>query len=295
MIAVQEPGNENPQATAQLHLPAPTVWPMVLGLGLTLCAAGLVTNVAIAALGLLLTAMAAVGWFRNVLPQEKHELVSVPTDGVAAIHAQMAAPAIKSNLPHILPHDLVIERPSYSFGAGVEAGLAGGAAMAAVAAIFSWINFHSLWYGINLLASGSFIGWTGASSSFLSQFHPQGLLVALAIHGLVSVLVGLLYGAILPIFPRKSLLTAGVIAPLLWSVLAYPMIKNVSPILGERIDWPWFVLSQIAYGVVAALVIHGRVKVRSAEFQALPFNQRAGLHTDEARREERNRQQKGER
>jgi hypothetical protein len=184
-------------------------------------------------------------------------------------------------------HVPVIERPSYSFTSGIEAGLVGGVAMAAVATIFSWINFHSLWYGINLLAAGSFIGWTDATDSFLREFHPQGLLVALAIHAMVSVLVGLLYGAMLPIFPRKSLLTAGLIAPILWSGLAYSMIKHVSPLLSDRMDWWWFVASQIAYGLAAGLVIHLRVQVRSAAFQALPFNTRAGLHTDEERRSER--------
>jgi len=256
--------------TASLHLPAPTAWPMVLGLGITLIAAGLITNEAIAALGLILSAMAAVGWFRNVLPSEKHEQITVPVSAAVQPRAQ----TLRS------PHTPVFTRPTYSFVSGIEAGLVGGVAMAVIATVFSWINFHSLWYGINLLAAGSFIGWTDASDSFLSHFHPQGLLVALAIHVLVSVLVGLLYGAMLPIFPRNSLVTAGLIAPLLWSALAYSMMKNVSPILSSRMNWWWFVLSQVAYGLAAGLVINLRVKVRSAEFQALPFATRAGLHTD---------------
>ena len=261
--------------TASLHLPAPTVWPMVLGLGITLIAAGLITNVAIAVLGLLLSAMAAIGWFRNVLPHEHLEMVEV----------QLSAPADVAESPQVT-YSPGIERPTYSFSSGVEAGVAGGVAMAAVATGFSWMKFHSLWYGINLLAAGSFIGWTDATDSFLSQFHFQGLLVALAIHAMVSVLVGLLYGAMLPIFPRQSLLTAGLIAPILWSGLAYSMIKHVSPILSDRMDWGWFVASQVAYGLTAGWVIHLRVKVRSTEFQALPFNRRAGLHTDEGRRSE---------
>ncbi len=258
--------------TATLLLPAPTVWPMVLGLGITLIAAGLITNETIAVLGLILSWMAAVGWFRNVLPHEKHEQITVPVSAEAA--AQVSAQPLRS------PHAPVLVRPTYSFVSGIEAGLAGGAAMATIATVFSWIKFHSLWYGINLLAAGSFIGWTDATDSFLSQFHPQGLLAALAIHAMVSVLVGLLYGAMLPIFPRKSLLTAGLIAPLLWSALACSMMKIVSPILSGRMNWWWFVLSQVAYGLVAGAVINLRVKVRSAEFQALPFATRAGLHTD---------------
>lgn len=249
---------------------------MVLGLGITLIAAGLITNVTIAVLGLLLSAMAAIGWFRNVLPHEQSETITVP----------VSAPTLAKVAPRQAHQPVVIIRPSYSFASGVEAGLAGAMAMAAVAMVFSWIKFHSLWYGINLLAAGSFIGWTDATDSFLGQFHFQGLLVALAIHTMVSVLVGLLYGSMLPIFPRKSLLTAGLIAPVLWSGLAYSMIQHVSPILSDRMNWGWFVASQVAYGLTATFVIHLRVKVRSAEFQALPFNIRAGLHTDENHRSE---------
>ena len=272
--AVHEP-EKTLANTASLHLPAPTVWPMVLGFGITLIAAGLITNVTIALLGLLLSAMAAVGWFRNVLPHEHHETVTVPVTAPAEV--------AESPRPTYTPG---IERPTYSFISGVEAGLAGGVAMVAVETIFGLLKFHSLWYGTNLLAAGSFIGWTDATDSFLGEFHFQGLLVALAIHTMVSVLVGLLYGSMLPIFPRKSLLTAGLIAPVLWSGLAYSMIQHVSPILSDRMNWGWFVASQVAYGLTATFVIHLRVKVRSAEFQALPFNTRAGLHTDESHRSE---------
>ena len=69
--------------TATLHLPAPTVWPMVLGLGITMIAAGLVTNGTISLLGLVLSSMAAVGWFRNVLPHEKHEQITVTVSAQA--------------------------------------------------------------------------------------------------------------------------------------------------------------------------------------------------------------------
>ena len=47
-----------------VELPASTVWPMVLALGVSLIIAGMVTNAAISVLGLLLTVRAGVGWFR---------------------------------------------------------------------------------------------------------------------------------------------------------------------------------------------------------------------------------------
>ena len=67
--------HENETGENHVHMPLPTAWPFVLALGVTLVVTGMVTNVAISLLGLLLTLAAAVGWFRNVLPVEAHELV----------------------------------------------------------------------------------------------------------------------------------------------------------------------------------------------------------------------------
>ena len=59
----------------------------------------------------------------------------------------------------------------------------------------------------------------------------------------------------LPMFPRRPILLGGLIAPLLWSGLLYSMLDLINPALNERIDWPWFVASQIAFGIVAGLVV----------------------------------------
>lgn len=150
--------------------------------------------------------------------------------------------------------------------------------MTVPAALFSLIRYHSVWYAANLLAAGGFVSWAGESDAFLAQFHLRGLLAAAAIHGLTSVLIGLLYGAMLPMFPRKPILTAGFIAPFLWTSLLYSAIGVISPILNQRIDWLWFVISQITFGLVAGYVVNLSVKVRTPQFRALPFAVRAGLH-----------------
>ena len=107
-------------------------------------------------------------------------------------------------------------------------------------------------------------------------------LAALGIHALTSVLVGLLYGAMLPMFPRKPILTAGFVAPFLWTGIIYTALGVISPILNARIDWLWFVLSQIAFGLVCGFVVNLQVKVRTPQFQALPFSVRAGVHSDQS-------------
>jgi hypothetical protein len=71
----------NPSAREQvphtIELPAPTAWPIVLAFGLTLVFAGLVTNASVSILGAIFTIAGCVGWFRDVLPHEKHESVPV--------------------------------------------------------------------------------------------------------------------------------------------------------------------------------------------------------------------------
>src|ERR1044071_4780620 len=60
-----------------IHMPARTHWPVVLAFGLTLIAAGLVTSAAVSLVGLLIVVRAAIGWWHEVLPVEKHEEVPV--------------------------------------------------------------------------------------------------------------------------------------------------------------------------------------------------------------------------
>jgi hypothetical protein len=145
------------------------------------------------------------------------------------------------------------------------------------ATAYSLIKYHSLWYAMNLMAAGGFVRWANESNEFLAQFHLQGFLAALAIHTIASLLVGLLYGAMLPMFPKWPILTAGFLAPLLWTGLLSSVLGIVSPILDNRIDWWWFVPSQIAFGLVAGYVVNLQEKVRTPQFRALPFAVRAGI------------------
>ena len=49
-----------------VHLPAPTIWPVVCAAGITLLAFGVVTHLAFSVLGLLLTARALGGWIEEM-------------------------------------------------------------------------------------------------------------------------------------------------------------------------------------------------------------------------------------
>ena len=257
-------------------LPPPTAWPMVLALGVSLLITGMVTHWVVSLLGVVLSACSAVGWFFEVLPHERHEAAPVVEDELTIYSPRTAHP----RLPADAKHRKLIPVETFRVTSGIKGGIVGGIAMVVPATIFSLIKFHSFWYAANLLAAGGFMSWAGQSNEFLAQFHPLGLLAALGIHGLTSILIGLLYGAMLPMFPHKPILTAGFIAPFLWTGILYTALGIISPILEERINWPWFVVSQIAFGLVCGFVVNLDVKVRTPQFQALPFAVRAGLEGD---------------
>jgi hypothetical protein len=258
-----------------VELPAPTSAPLVFALGLSLAFLGLVTHWLITALGVLMAIPGIVGWFNAVLPHEHHEAVPIETAEMELERAEFAMPANGSR------HQIQAVT-TFSMWTGVKGGIAGGIAMTVPATLFSLLRFHSVWYALNLLAAGGFTSWATQPDSFLAQFHLKGLLAATSIHGTTSLLVGLLYAAMLPIFPKKPILTAGFIMPLLWTGLIYTSLGIVSPILNQRIDWFWFVVSQVAFGLVAGFVVNLDANVRNEEFRALPFAVRAGLHTDRA-------------
>jgi hypothetical protein len=259
-----------------VELPAPTAMPIVMALGISLILTGLVTNAVIGLLGLLLTVWGSIGWFLQVLPHEKHVEVLVCTEEVQIVSSR----TLTERLPVSDMHRKVLPIETFNITTGIKGGIAGGLAMTIPAAIYSLIRYHSIWYAANLLAAGGFVHWAGASNAFLSQFHMQGLLAAIAIHGLTSLLVGLLYGAMLPMYPRYPIVTAGLVVPLLFTGILHSGLGVVSPILNQRIDWFWFVISQIAFGLVCGFVVNLHAKVRTAQFRALPFAIRAGIHGD---------------
>ena len=65
------------------------------------------------------------------------------------------------------------------------------------------------------------------------------------------------------------------IAPVLWSGLLYTILSLVNPLLASRIDWFWFVASQVAFGIVAGLVVVRQTAMPT--FENLSFAMRAGI------------------
>ena len=159
--------------------------------------------------------------------------------------------------------------------AGVQGGWAGSVAMAVLACGYGLLKVGSIWYPINLLAAVVYAQSVKLGPAELNAFHLDSFAIAVGVHALVSTLVGLLYGAMLPMFPRRPIVLGGLIVPVLWSGMLHPTLNLLNPLLASRIDWFWFVASQVAFGVVA-----GAVVVRQSPMPTLEnvsFALRAGI------------------
>jgi hypothetical protein len=256
----------------EIEVPAPTAWPFILAIGVALLFAGLVTSPSVSCLGALLSLAGSVGWFREVLPHEHEEVVPVlPEDSRVRTERRTV-----DRLP-ILPDQLRAWLPvrTYPISAGVKGGLAGSIAMAILACAYGVLKVGSIWYPINLLAAVVYRESLRLVPAQLNSFHADAFAIAFVLHGVVSIFVGMLYGAMLPMFPRRPILLGGFIAPALWSGLLYTMLGLLNPLLASHIDWPWFMASQVAFGIVAGLVV-----VRQPSFptrENISFAIRAGI------------------
>jgi hypothetical protein len=261
-------------------MPAPTAWPFVMALGSALTFSGLLTNASVSVLGGILSLFGAVGWFREVLPHEHHEVVPVSPLEPAPVVA--SRPVKRMEVVEEV-HRAWLPLKVYPISAGVKGGLAGGVAMAICAVIYGLLAQHSIWYPINLLAGSLYAPSATPTVEEMLHFHMGWFLFALAMHVTMCLLVGLLYGAMLPLLPRRPIVLGGIIGPLLWTGLLYHVIGYVNPILDDRINWWWFAASQAAFGIVAGLVVARQNKVLTTE--NLPLAMRAGIEAPGLMRE----------
>jgi hypothetical protein len=263
--------NTRVDAPGKLELPEPTAWPIVAAFGVALLFAGLVTRAAVSILGAILTVTGWIGWFCDVLPHEKHESVPVSPEVVPIVTTRPEVARV--DLITHEPHRARLPLEIYPISAGVKGGLAGSVVMAVLAIIYGIVAYHSIWYPINILAVGFFPNL--GTTEEISAFHLDAFVIACIVHLVTSLLVGLLYGAMLPMFPRRPILLGGVIAPILWTGLLHSSLQLLNPSLSDRINWAWFVVTQMGFGIVAGVVVSKQERVRT--WQHLPFAIRAGM------------------
>jgi hypothetical protein len=262
-----------PEATPDtVKLPAPTAWPITLAFGITLLFAGMLTSASVSILGAILIMVGCVGWFREVLPHEKEETLEVReiVAGVTTSRHKVERLQLAPDIPRpFIPLEI------YPVSAGIKGGLAGSAGMAVLACLYGLLKQHSIWYPINLLASTASAHSYHFDIAALSTFHLSSFSLAVLIHLLTSLLVGLLYGAMLPMFPRRPVLLGGIVAPILWTGLLHSILGIINPRVEPRIDWPWFIASQFAFGIIAGCVVARQERLHARQFH--PLVVRAGI------------------
>jgi hypothetical protein len=256
-----------------IHLPAPTMWPFLMALGVTLIFFSLVTTAWLMWLGIVLTVFPAIGWFRAVLPHEAHVDLAVDTS-VVEIESEMAGVAqIKVDETHRAQLPL----QTFTFASGIKGGIAGGIAMLIPAELYGIIRFHSVWYVVNLLGGAGVGGWTNPTMYQLTHFRLSAFITANIIQGAVTLLVGILYGALLPVWPKRPILLGGIVAPVLWTGVLHSALGIVNPFLQEKIDWWSFLAAQVIFGLVAGYTVTKLGKIERLQQWPLPV--RLGIET----------------
>ena len=277
------------QVPDYISLPAPTAWPFVTAFGLALLAAGLVTQAVISVVGLILAVRGAVGWFRDVFPVEQYEVGRLRPLEQRARPIAPAPQKIGYLQPGVAGHRVRIPLEIHPYSSGIKGGIAGGIAMAVVACLYGVIAHRSIWYPINLLAAAAVPSLAQADLAQLTAFNGTGFIVALISHGVLSILVGLLFAVLLPMLPsRRAAFWGSLISPILWSALIWATLRLINPALNVRIDWIWFIASQIAFGMTTGYVVHHSKMVET--MQTWPLAARAGIEAPGVmhdRREER--------
>src|SRR5260370_4779937 len=251
-VLTTEQLNETCRTPSTIEVPAPTAWPFILAFGATLLFAGLVTSMSVSVLGAAFALAGCVGWFRAVFPHAQEEAVAVVPEDIRLTTDRRVVERIS-----VLPDQLRAWLPvrTYPVSAGRKGGIAGSVAMAVLACAYGVLKADSIWYPINLLAAVVYRESLRLGPAQLYSFHADAFSIAFCLHGLWAIFVGLLYGAMLPMFPRRPIVLGGLIAPALWSGLLYTILGLLNPLLATHLDWLWFVASQVAFGIVACSVV----------------------------------------
>lgn len=272
-VVANQPESEHQART--IEVPASTAWPLVTAFGLALLFAGVVTSLAVSVVGMVVILSGAIGWFRDVFPESKVEFVELEAPAPTVVRSTR-------RVDHLLPgaegHRVYIPVEVHPYTAGLLGGIVGGVGMAIIACLYGLIAQGSLWYPINLLAAAALPSLANAGVPELKLFHFSGFVVALISHGAISLLVGLLYAAILPMMPsRFTAFWGSFFAPVLWTALVASTLKLINPALNSRIAWGWFIASQVAFGLITGYVVAHSKTVETA--QSWPLAARIGLET----------------
>src|SRR5262249_44446059 len=142
--------------------------------------------------------------------------------------------------------------------AGLLGGFVGGVLMPIPAVLWSLAAGHGLWYPLDLLAGLALPSIGNLPVEEQEMFHADWLVAGVIIHLILSLSFGIIYGLVLPKVPPipTPIAWGGLLLPLLWTAVSYGLMGVVNRALQERVDWPWFIVSQFLFGLAAAFVVN---------------------------------------
>lgn len=254
-----EPHGPPQSAPDSVEMPRPTVAPLVLALGLTLLAASVAFGVEFAVVGAAVLVAGLGLWIAHLSPGRGHiqerlaepgqrpRPVSRMPGGVERLQAGMPGFRLR------LPQDV------HPISAGVKGGLVGGLVMPVPALLWGLLSGHGLWYPVNLLTGMALPGVGKMDVPALEQFHATLFLSAAVIHATLSLVLGLIYGVLMPTLPDvpRPIAWGGLLMPVVWTGVSYVAMRAVNPDVTGKVSWPWFIASQFVFGVTMPAVVLG--------------------------------------
>ncbi len=261
-MSVPSTRSEKPAA---VEMPRPTVAPLVLAAGMALVAVGVATSYVFVLVGAIVLTTGLAFWIAQLLPGRGHvhEPLVEPAQRPAAVTATTGdVERIRRGMPG---YRLRLPERVHPISAGIKGGLVGGLVMPLPAMMYGLLSGHGIWMPINLLSGMVLPGIDQLTVPELEEFRPTLVVTGGVIHACVSLILGMIYGVLMPMLPRvtKPLAWGAVLMPIFWTAISFTALGVFNPAVRTRIDWPWFIASQFIFGVVAALVFM-RLEKRNA-------------------------------
>src|SRR5262245_17626492 len=170
------------QSPDHVEMPRPTAWPLVLSVGVTLLAAGVITHWLLLLVGAVLVLLGLIGWVGQLISRagHMHEPLVPPTERPRPIEP---SPGTVEPLPPSMPgYRFRLPENVHPISSGVKGGIVGGIVMTIPALAYGVLSGNSIWLPINLLGGMVFPSVDTMDIASLRAFNPLLLVVALFIH-----------------------------------------------------------------------------------------------------------------
>jgi hypothetical protein len=255
LTPTSQPGHD---PHAQVEMPSPTIAPMVLSLGLILSAGGAILGLPFLVVGLLIFVIGLSLWIASLLPGRGHVHETLTAEDRRERSIVTSRTVVEQLTQGMPGYRVQLPQKVQPISAGVKGGIVGGLVMPLPALLYSLLSGHGIWYPVNLLAGMLVPGVGDMNVQELEGFHLGLLVSGLAIHAMTALILGLIYGVLLPTLPEMpgEATWGGLLVPLVWAGVSFVAMSVINPAVRNGVSWPFFMMSQFVFGVVTATVVH---------------------------------------